>query len=96
MTWAHEWDVVGDDGRIRFVPCDEAGVPADRKRYEALRAAEARGELVYRGVIDRSADGATTAGPDEGPDRSYRQDVVDAAGIADVSPGGTLGLYRDL
>jgi hypothetical protein len=96
MSWAHEWDVVGDAGRIRFVPCDEAGVPADRTRYEAFRAAEARGELVYRGVIQRPVDHATTAEPDEAADRSYRQDVVDAARIADVSPGGTLGLYRDL
>lgn len=96
MGWAHEWDVVGERGRIRFVESNEAGAPADRRRYRALRAAEARGELAYRGLVHRPVDQAAVLEAREESGRSYRQNVMDAADIGASTPGGTMGLYRDL
>lgn len=96
MGRAHEWDVIGEGGRIRFVESDDSGVPADIDRYEAFRAAEARGELAYRGLIDRPVDNATLVEPPDESGRSYAQNVIDAAEISNRVPGGTMGMYRDL
>ena len=96
MGWAHEWEVVDEDGRIRFVESDDAGVPADRKRYDALRAGERRGDLRYLGLVHRPDDGVAGTRAADDPGRSYAQDVLDAADIAKAVPGGALGLYRDI
>jgi hypothetical protein len=91
---AHEWAVPDDPGRIRFVPCDADGTPLDGRRYAELRAAEARGELRYLGIVLRD----DLAGPTDDPDarrRSYADDLIDGAAASTQSLGGAMGLFRD-
>lgn len=98
-AFTHEWEVVGEPGFGRFVPCDEAGVPLDSGRYRDLRAAEARGELSYLGIRSGPAGAATVPfeGNEDpnGPGRGYATNVLDGAAASDVSLAGSMGLFRE-
>ena len=91
--WYHEWQVVGDEGRIRFVRCDEKGAPTDRKRFEALQDAASRGELTYLGVIQRTGEEGVDT--DARRSRSYADDLIDGAAASGMSLGGDMALFRD-
>ena len=96
LRYSHEWTVVGEPGRGRFVECDAHGVPTDAGRYRDLRAAETRGELTYLGI--REHDSATSLGtkqPDADEGLSYRSDTLDGAAVSDASTAGAMGLFRD-
>ena len=98
--WTHEWDVVGEPGKGRFVESDAAGVPANRKLYKRLREAESRGELAYKGLV-HSEDDASHGGVLDGPgraarsERSYADDSTDGASVSGLSIAGDMALYRD-
>jgi hypothetical protein len=99
--FTHEWDVIEEPGAGRFVECDEQGVPVNEKRYADFRAAEALGELSYRG-IRRHEPGREAAALDRASDsdgtqsgRSYATTVLDGARASGQSLGGDMALYRD-
>jgi hypothetical protein len=100
VRFSHEWDVVGEPGAGRFVESDEAGDPVDGRRYRELRAAEARGELMYLGIRRHEPGESVALGQDGDPDesdgrRSYASDVMDGAAVSSESLAGAMGLYRD-